>query len=105
MGEPSKVWVVFPLKNAEQLLECLAGEKTYRPALRGVPHRLLRGLPSRSTLNNQPHLLLQGKRHKPACSTCTIKTAIFFFIVAPFFIGHQSKHCFHNGQSESAVEY
>ena len=82
MGEPSKVWVAFPLKNADQLLLLLgglAGEKTYRPALRGVPHRLLRGLLPRTTLNNQPHLLLRGKRHKPTCSTCTIKTASLFF--------------------------
>ena len=65
---------------------------------------------------NQPHLLLRRKRHKPTSSTCSIKQpsfsfhrlplpSLFFFICAPLFIGHQSGHCFHNGRSISAVEY
>ena len=52
-------------------------------------------------------LLVQPARSKqPPFSFHRLpRPSLFFFIFAPFFIGHQSKHCFHNGRSVSAVEY
>jgi len=43
--------------------------------------------------NNQPHLFLRGKiSNQPPFSFHLLPLPSFFFILAPFFIGHQSKH-------------
>ena len=66
--------ISFPTRTLKKLWESW---KDW-PPLRGLPHGLLRGLPCgllpRTTLNNQPNLLLRGKRHKPTYSTGSIKT-------------------------------